>query len=73
MGRPGLGKPLGWGGLRGPRPIATAARNLRRDNGPEAYAVQVDLATPDGVEQLAGAVTELGRPVDVLALNAGTT
>ncbi|SCL46909.1 SDR family NAD(P)-dependent oxidoreductase [Micromonospora chersina] len=51
--------------------IATAARNLRRDNGPEAYPVQVDLATPDGVEQLTRAVTELGRPVDALALNAG--
>ncbi|WP_433280925.1 SDR family NAD(P)-dependent oxidoreductase [Micromonospora sp. CA-244673] len=51
--------------------IATAARNLHRDGGPEAYPVRVDLATPDGVEQLARAVTELGRPVDALALNAG--
>lgn len=31
----------------------------------------MDLATPDGVEQLTGAVTELSRPVDALALNAG--
>ncbi|MET7971090.1 SDR family NAD(P)-dependent oxidoreductase [Micromonospora sp. NPDC005305] len=51
--------------------IATAARNLQRDSGPQAYPVRVDLATPDGVEQLARAVTDLGRPVDALALNAG--
>ncbi|GAA3755925.1 SDR family NAD(P)-dependent oxidoreductase [Micromonospora maritima] len=51
--------------------IETAARDLRRDGGPEVFPVRVDLATPEGVEQLAGAVTGHGRPVDALALNAG--
>jgi uncharacterized protein len=36
-----------------------------------ATAVQADLATEAGVGQLIAAVRDLGRPVDVLALNAG--
>ncbi|SBT66360.1 Short-chain dehydrogenase [Micromonospora sediminicola] len=51
--------------------IETTARDLRRDGGPEVHPVRADLATPEGVEQLAGAVTGQGRPVDALALNAG--
>jgi short-subunit dehydrogenase len=43
--------------------IATAAAELG------AEAVQVDLATPAGVEELYGRIA--GRPVDALALNAG--
>lgn len=34
-------------------------------------AVQADLATEEGVQQLLDRVRSLGRPVDVLALNAG--
>jgi short-subunit dehydrogenase len=34
-------------------------------------AVQVDLATADGVEELHGRITATGRPVDAIALNAG--
>lgn len=36
-----------------------------------ATTVQADLATEEGVQQLVDRVRELGRPVDVLALNAG--
>jgi short-subunit dehydrogenase len=34
-------------------------------------AVRVDLAEPEGAEQLVARVRELGRPVDLLAVNAG--
>ncbi|MCZ7437205.1 SDR family NAD(P)-dependent oxidoreductase [Micromonospora sp. WMMC241] len=51
--------------------IESSAGDLRRDGGPEVHPVRADLATPEGVERLAGAVTALGRPVDALALNAG--
>jgi len=36
-----------------------------------AHPVQVDLSTPEGVEQLVDSVEQWGRPVDVAALNAG--
>src|SRR3954469_306649 len=39
--------------------------------GVRVQAVQVDLATPDGVEELAARVEADSRPVDALALNAG--
>jgi short-subunit dehydrogenase len=45
--------------------------NLFDGDGTPALAVRVDLAEPDGVEQLAARVRQLGRPVDVLAVNAG--
>jgi uncharacterized protein len=51
--------------------IREAGANLRRDGGGEVQPVQVDLATWDGVERLAQAITGTGRPVDALALNAG--
>jgi short-subunit dehydrogenase len=51
--------------------IDEAARTLSRDSGPQVQAVQVDLATYDGVEQLYAAITATGRPVDAIALNAG--
>jgi short-subunit dehydrogenase len=38
---------------------------------PRAQAVQADLSTRDGVEQLAQAVRDTGRPVEALLLNAG--
>jgi uncharacterized protein len=47
--------------------LQTAAEGIR-SSGAEVEAVQVDLATEPGVEELAGRVT---RPVDALALNAG--
>jgi len=50
--------------------IATAAEQLRTP-GAAVEAVQVDLATYDGVEQLYAAIGRTGRPVDALALNAG--
>jgi short-subunit dehydrogenase len=49
------------------RSVAT----LLGTDGALAYAVQADLATRDGVERLAQAVTELHRPIDALLLNAG--
>ncbi|HEY0779771.1 MAG TPA: SDR family NAD(P)-dependent oxidoreductase, partial [Gemmatirosa sp.] len=47
-----------------------AAAELRT-LGAQVEAVPVDLATVDGVEQLARRVEALGRPVEALALNAG--
>ncbi len=39
--------------------------------GGQVHAVQVDLATPEGVEELHARATALGRPLDAAALNAG--
>jgi short-subunit dehydrogenase len=39
--------------------------------GAEVEAVQVDLATPGGVEELYSRIKATGRPVDAIALNAG--
>lgn len=39
--------------------------------GAEVEAVQVDLASAKGVEELCGRLEALGRPVDAVALNAG--
>ncbi len=39
--------------------------------GAHVEAVQVDLATDDGVDELHRRMTASGRPVDALALNAG--
>src|SRR3954464_14080736 len=50
--------------------IATAAREME-GLGASAEAVQADLATPTGVDQLYGRITAAGRPVDAIALNAG--
>ena len=50
--------------------IEAAAVELRA-HGAQVDAVQVDLATREGVEQLAERAQAAGRPVDALALNAG--
>jgi short-subunit dehydrogenase len=50
--------------------ITTAADQLRTP-GATVEAVQVDLATYDGVEELYAMINRTGRPVDALALNAG--
>ena len=50
--------------------IHHAAQGLD-DDGASVDAVQVDLATPEGVEQLHARITAAGRPVDAVALNAG--
>jgi short-subunit dehydrogenase len=50
--------------------IESAAAGLRA-GGAQVDAVRVDLATREGVEQLASRVEGMGRPVDALALNAG--
>ena len=50
--------------------IHDAADSLR-EVGAQVWAVQSDLATADGVEELQTAVKDVGRPVDVLCLNAG--
>lgn len=52
------------------RALGPAAEELRR-RGAEVRAVQVDLATYDGVEQLYLTVTAIRRPVAAAALNAG--
>jgi short-subunit dehydrogenase len=50
--------------------IREAARHLAAA-GASVRAVRADLATYDGVEELYLAITETGRPVDALLLNAG--
>lgn len=50
--------------------LATAAAQLRA-TGAEVQAVQADLSSYDGVEQLYAAITATGRPVAAAALNAG--
>ena len=47
------------------------AAHALRGAGAQVWAVQSDLATADGVEELLTAVEETGRPVAVLCLNAG--
>jgi uncharacterized protein len=49
--------------------IHDAARSV--DSGASIDAVQVDLATPEGVEQLHARIAAAGRPVAAVALNAG--
>src|SRR5690606_8254940 len=50
--------------------IEQAARDLRK-LGVMADALQVDLASPEGVNQLYAVAQAKGRPVDVLIANAG--
>jgi uncharacterized protein len=50
--------------------LHTAARELEQ-LGASVDAVQVDLATDDGVDELYRRMTASGRPIDALALNAG--
>ncbi|HEY0380676.1 MAG TPA: SDR family NAD(P)-dependent oxidoreductase [Candidatus Elarobacter sp.] len=50
--------------------IADAAREVEA-LGAAVEALQVDLATPDGVEELARTIASRARPVDALAINAG--
>jgi len=50
--------------------LASAAVELR-GLGAQVDAVQVDLATPAGVEELHRQIVAAGRPVDAVALNAG--
>jgi uncharacterized protein len=50
--------------------IASAGDHCR-ELGAAVDAVRVDLATPEGVEELHRHVTAAGRPLDVAALNAG--
>ena len=49
----------------------TAAAARCQERGAQVTAVQQDLRTPQGVEELYAAVVALGRPVDAAALNAG--
>jgi short-subunit dehydrogenase len=51
--------------------ILPAAVDIERAYGGYVQAYQLDLATLDGVEQLATVVRNAGRPVDALLLNAG--
>lgn len=50
--------------------IVNAAGDLQSLGG-QVDAVQVDLATYDGVEELYARVTATGRPLDAVAINAG--
>lgn len=49
----------------------TAAADVLRESGAEVQAVQADLRTYEGVEQLYAAITAADRPLNVAALNAG--
>src|SRR3954452_12921508 len=50
--------------------LATAASTLQA-LGATVESVQVDLATNEGVAELAGRIRALGRPIAAIALNAG--
>ena len=50
--------------------IVTVARDLEA-SGAQVEPVQVDLATDDGVDRLYERISNAGRPVDAIALNAG--
>src|SRR5688500_5924920 len=50
--------------------IHDAARRLEA-KGAEVHAVQADLATLEGIDQLYSAVRQTGHPVEVLIANAG--
>ena len=50
--------------------IERAAQDLGR-TGAGVQFLQVDLARPEGVEALYGAIKDAGRPVEAIALNAG--
>jgi len=50
--------------------VVDVARELR-DRGRSVVAVQTDLSKPEGVEELHLAISDTGRPVDAVALNAG--
>ncbi len=50
--------------------IRTAASELQ-DSGAAVQAVQVDLASDGGVEELYDRIRAAGRPVDAIAINAG--
>jgi short-subunit dehydrogenase len=52
------------------RDIEIAADDLR-GNGADVQAVQVDLTTPQGVEELYSRISIAGRPLQAAALNAG--
>ena len=51
--------------------IEGVARELEQNFGPQVDAVQVDLASAGGVDELYRRISAAGRPVDALALNAG--
>jgi uncharacterized protein len=51
--------------------IEGVARELEQDFGAQVDAVQVDLASAGGVEELYRRISAAGRPVDAIALNAG--
>ncbi len=46
-------------------------RRAARELGPRANALQVDLASYQGVERLYAHMKGIGRPIDVVAINAG--
>jgi uncharacterized protein len=50
--------------------IEVVADGIRAAGG-SVEAVQIDLATDEGVEELYGRIHAIGKPVDALALNAG--
>src|SRR5437764_7362823 len=50
--------------------LPQAAAQLR-STGAQVQSVQVDLARPEGVEELYERVRSIGRPLDAVALNAG--
>lgn len=51
--------------------LAQAAQSIMQESGVQVEIVQADLSQPDGVQTLYDSVQALGRPVDILAANAG--
>ncbi|HWE50834.1 MAG TPA: SDR family NAD(P)-dependent oxidoreductase [Bryobacteraceae bacterium] len=50
--------------------IKAAAESLNT-NGTAVFEEQIDLARPDGAEELYARIQKIGRPIDAIALNAG--
>jgi uncharacterized protein len=51
--------------------LESAAEQLRASSGTQVIAVQADLATQDGVNQLWEKLSSLGRSIDIACINAG--
>jgi uncharacterized protein len=57
--------------LAADRPLDEAQSAVESEGGRVVQAVELDLSTPAGVDELAAAVRATGRPLGVLAANAG--
>ena len=57
--------------LAADRPLGEAESAVESEGGTVVQSLEVDLSTPDGVDRLSAAARDAGRPLAVLACNAG--